>query len=81
MIHCTNEILDYPRDATLTDILLNYNFNNTPPQKPAIIDGASGEVVFTYESLRLAIRKFALHLQTRLGVQPGEVVGIISTTK
>ncbi|KAH7051148.1 4-coumarate-CoA ligase [Macrophomina phaseolina] len=56
MIHCTNEILDYPRDATLTDILLNYNFNNTPPQKPAIIDGASGEV-------------------------PGEVVGIISTTK
>lgn len=81
MIYRSSKVLDYPQDATLTDILLNFNFNNTPPEKPAIIDGPSGNVVFTYESLRLAVRSFASHLQNRLGVQPGDVVAILSTTK
>ncbi|KAH6886157.1 4-coumarate-CoA ligase [Thelonectria olida] len=45
MIYRSAEALDYPKDVTLTELLLNYNLNNTPAEKPAIIDGISGQVV------------------------------------
>lgn len=73
--------LSYPKDATITDVLLNYNLNNTPSTKAAIIDGLSGEVVFTYGSFRDSVRKVARHLSMEMGVAPGAVVGLISTNR
>ncbi|KAH7367113.1 4-coumarate-CoA ligase [Plectosphaerella cucumerina] len=43
MIYSSQQPLSYPKDATLTDLLLHHNINNTPDDKPAIIDGISGE--------------------------------------
>lgn len=65
----------------MTDVLLHHNLNNAPPDKPAIIDGLSGEVVFTYASFRESVRKVARHLSTEMGVAPGAVVGILSTNR
>lgn len=73
--------LQYPQDVSLTELLLNHNLNNTPDDKPAIIDGLSGQVVFTYASFRSGVRKIARHLQTVVDVQPGQVVGILSTNR
>lgn len=81
--HCylNPEPLSYPKDATVTDVLLHHNLNNSPPDKPAIIDGYSGEVVFTYASFRDSVRKVARHLLREAGVAPGDVVAILSTNK
>jgi acyl-CoA synthetase (AMP-forming)/AMP-acid ligase II len=81
MIYRSAEALDYPKDVTLTELLLNYNLNNTPAEKPAIIDGISGQVVFTYASFRSAVRKIARHLRDEVGIEPGDVVGILSTNR
>ncbi|GME49421.1 4-coumarate--CoA ligase-like 7 [Neofusicoccum parvum] len=81
MIYRSPTALEYPKDATVTDVFLYSNPNNTPSDKPAIIDGPTGEIVFTYESLRVAVKKFARYLQSEAGVKPGTVVAILSTTK
>lgn len=81
MIFRSPTALEYPKDATVTDVFLYSNPNNTPSDKPAIIDGPTGEIVFTYESLRVAVKKFARYLQSEAGVKPGTVVAILSTTK
>ena len=81
MIHTSSTPLDYPQDASLTDVLLDFNINNTPPDKPAIIDGLSGKVVFTYSSFRSGVRKIARHLHHELGIGSGVTVGIFSTNR
>ncbi|CAK7224274.1 hypothetical protein SEUCBS140593_005519 [Sporothrix eucalyptigena] len=81
MIHTHRERLDYPQDASLTDVLLEHNLNNTPHDKPAIIDGLSGEVVFTYSSFRTGVRQVARHFHYELGIGPGVTVGIFSTNR
>ena len=73
------EQLAYPKDATITDVLLYSNLNGTPPDKPAIIDGITDEVIFTYASFRTSVRKIARHLRHELGIGPDMVVGILST--
>lgn len=80
-IYRNPEPLQYPKDATVTDVLLQYNLNNAPPNKPAIIDGLSGEVVFTYASFRNSVRKVARYLSTEVGIGSGAVVGILSTNR
>ncbi|KAF7554420.1 hypothetical protein G7Z17_g2927 [Cylindrodendrum hubeiense] len=80
-IYTSHKPLSYPKDATITDVLFHHNLNNTPAEKPAIIDGISGEVVFTYSSFRASVRKVAHHLRHEVGVEPGSVVGILSTNK
>lgn len=80
-IYRNPEPLRYPKDATITDVLLHHNLNDVPSNKPAIIDGLSGEVVFTYGGFRDSVRKVARHLTTEMGVTPGTVVGIISTNR
>ncbi|KAH7137401.1 4-coumarate-CoA ligase [Dactylonectria estremocensis] len=45
VIYTNPEPLNYPSDATITDVLFHHNLNDTPDEKPAIIDGISGEVV------------------------------------
>ncbi|KAH6988998.1 4-coumarate-CoA ligase [Ilyonectria sp. MPI-CAGE-AT-0026] len=67
-IYRSKEPLSYPQDATITDVLFHHNLNNTPANKPAIIDGITGE-------------KVANHLRHEVGVKPGSVVGILSTNK
>lgn len=80
-IYVNPEKLQYPKDITLTEILLYHNLNNTPGDKPSIIDGYSGETVFTYASLRTSVRKVARHFSHELGIKQRTVVGILSTTK
>lgn len=81
MIYQSDTPLWYPRDATITDLLLNYNLTNTPADKAAIIDGPTGKTVFTYASFRDAVRRVANHLQRQLSLRRGDVVGILSTNK
>lgn len=74
----TSPQLSYPRDATVTDILLDYNFNNTVLEKPAIIDGPSGATVYTYGSLRSSVKKLASHLsQYILNDYPEATVAVL----
>ncbi|KAK7707916.1 hypothetical protein SLS63_013597 [Diaporthe eres] len=80
-IYANPEKLQYPKDTTLTEVLLYHNLNNTPDEKPSIIDGYSGETVFTYASLRTSVRKLARHFSHELGIKQRTVVGILSTTK
>ncbi|KAK7409176.1 hypothetical protein QQX98_008669 [Neonectria punicea] len=80
-IYSSQEPLNYPQDATITDVLFDYNLNNTPEDTPAIIDGISGEVAFTYGSLRTSVRRVAHHLQHQVGLKPDSVVGILSTNR
>lgn len=80
-IYANPEKLQYPKDATLTDILFYHNLNNTPSEKSSIIDGYSGKVVFTYASFRSSVRKVARHFSYELGIGQRTVVGILSTTK
>ncbi|KAF4547704.1 AMP-binding enzyme 1 [Elsinoe fawcettii] len=81
MIYHSKERLNYPRDITLTDLILNRNITNTPAEKPAIIDGLTGTPLFTHASLRTAVRKVAHYLQHELRLQKGEVVAIFSYNK
>lgn len=80
-IYANPEKLQYPKDTTLTEVLLYHNLNNKPDDKPSIIDGYSGETVFTYASLRNSVRKVARHFSYELGIKQRTVVGILSTTK
>lgn len=75
------ENLQYLEDKTLTQVLLYHNLNNTPGTKPAIIDGITGETVFTYDSFRTGVRRLARHLVHEIGIQQGAVVSILSTNK
>lgn len=80
-IYANPERLQYPKDTTLTEILLYHNLNNTPGDKPSIIDGYSGETVYTYDGFRTSVRKVARHFFHELGIRQRTVVGILSTTK
>ncbi|KAG9187030.1 hypothetical protein G6011_10138 [Alternaria panax] len=62
----------------ITTLALDCNLSANVPSKPAIIDGYSGEVVYTYGSLRDKIRLFAGFLQTELQIAPGDVVAYLS---
>jgi len=62
----------------ITTLVLEHNLKGSDSRKPAIIDGYSGEVVYTYKSLRDKIRVFAGFLQKELGVVPGDVVAYLS---
>lgn len=73
--------LAYPSDATLSEILLDYNLNNTPDDKPAIIDGVSGRVEYTYGSLRQGVRVLAAYFANDLHFESGDVVAVLSFTK
>ncbi|OBT75476.1 hypothetical protein VF21_04904 [Pseudogymnoascus sp. 05NY08] len=78
MVYTSEQALDYPADATITNLILDYNPRNTPAQKPAVIDGPTGKVIYTYESLRLAVRRFAKYLQEELQLVRGTVVGVLA---
>lgn len=70
-----------PSAATVPNLFLNYSQNLIPNDKPAIIDGPSGKVVFTYATLRLAVKRFATYLRDEVGVRPGDVVAFYSGTR
>ncbi|GAM89102.1 hypothetical protein ANO11243_071370 [Dothideomycetidae sp. 11243] len=81
MIYRSDQPLDYPRDVTLTELILKHNLTNAGPDKPAIIDGRDGRVIYTYASLRKGIRQVASHLRNAVNLQRGDVVGILSRNK
>ncbi|KAH6642754.1 4-coumarate-CoA ligase [Boeremia exigua] len=65
-------------DVDITSLVLDHNLKGDVPSKPAIIDGYSGQVVYTYGSLRDKIRLFAGFLQKDLNIAPGDVVAYLS---
>ena len=71
----------YPNNATITEILLKHNLNNTADDRAAIIDGISGKVDFTYSSLRQGVQTLATYFASELYIKPGDVVGILSFPK
>lgn len=78
MVYTSDFALEYPEDATISDILLDYNIGGVSPDAPAIIEGLTGEVVYTYSSLRLGVRRLATHLQQNFGVGRGTVVSVLA---
>ncbi|KAG4439601.1 hypothetical protein IFR05_004896 [Cadophora sp. M221] len=74
MVYSSDYTLEYPEDATISNILLDYNIGGVSANSPAIIDGPTGEVVYTYLSLRLAVRRLATYLQQNLKIGKGTVV-------
>jgi acyl-coenzyme A synthetase/AMP-(fatty) acid ligase len=78
MVYHSDYVLDYPEDATISDIFFDYNIGGASPNTPAIIDGLSGETSYTYASLRTAVRRFARYLQETLHVARGDVVCILA---
>lgn len=77
MVYTSEYTLDYPADAAIPNLLLDYNIGGRSHDSPAIIDGPTGKVVYTYASLRLSVRGFAKYLQDELGIVRGTVVGIL----
>ncbi|KAL4869902.1 hypothetical protein BDV12DRAFT_184856 [Aspergillus spectabilis] len=74
----TAEALECPKGTTLPDLLLELNVNNAADDRPAIIDCISGETVYTYSSLRTAVRRVAHYLRTGVKLTHGTVVGILA---
>ena len=79
MIYTSEASLDYPADATLTQILLYRNLGGASADKSAIIDGASGKVAYTYRSFRNGVEKLATHLRGTLKIEQGMTIGILMT--
>lgn len=71
--------LDYPPDKTLTQILLDTNLNSTPSNKPAIVDGPTGKVAYTYRSFRDGVNKLAAWLHETYKTKQGMTVAILMT--
>ena len=78
MVYASEYVLDYPADASIPNIFLDYNIGGASPDSSAIIDGPTGKIVYTYASLRLAVRRFAKYLQDELDVMRGTVVSILA---
>ncbi|KAL3418177.1 phenylacetyl- ligase [Phlyctema vagabunda] len=78
MVYTSNHVLEFPKDATITNVLLDYNIGGVSLDKPSIIDGHSGKVVYTYSSLRCAVRRMARYLQVELNVRKGSVVSLLA---
>jgi acyl-CoA synthetase (AMP-forming)/AMP-acid ligase II len=74
----TAEALECLKGTTLPDLLLELNVNNVANDRPTIIDGISGETVYTYSSLRTAVRRVANYLRTEIRLAHGTVVGILA---
>jgi hypothetical protein len=64
--------------TTLPGLLLELNVNNVANDRPAIINGISGETVYTYSSLRAALRRVANYLRTEVKLTHGTFVGILA---
>lgn len=78
MVYTSDYILDYPEGATVSNIFFDYNIGGASPNSPSIIDGPTGEIIYTYASLRLAVRRFAKYLQGTLRVERGDVICILA---
>ncbi len=78
MVYTSEYTLDYPEDATISNILLDYNIGGVSPNTPAVIDGPSGSLIYTYSSLRRAVRQLAKFLQDNLQIKRGTVVCILA---
>ncbi|KAL6232493.1 hypothetical protein BDW75DRAFT_247126 [Aspergillus navahoensis] len=75
----TAEPLELPKGGTIPQLLLESNVNDVPPETPSIIDGVSGNVVYTYAAFRSAVKKVSAHLRTDIGISSGTVVGIMAS--
>lgn len=78
MVHSAAIPLRFPEHATISQVLLEHNINNTPLNTPAIIDGPSGQVAYTYQSFRVAVRKLAALLHAEVGLRHGNTVCLLA---
>lgn len=80
MIIIAEDELEFPVDATIPSLLSDFsNLSRSQAAKTAIIDGPSGQVVYTHASLREAVAKLAQHLYHCGGIRPGSVVALLDT--
>ncbi|KAJ4988553.1 4-coumarate-CoA ligase [Stagonosporopsis vannaccii] len=78
MVYSSEYVLDYPDEASISDLLFDYNIGGALPSTRSIIDGPTGEVIYTYSSLRSAVRRFAAYLQRNLQIGRGDVICILA---
>lgn len=78
MVYESDFVLDYPADASIANLFFDYNIGGASSNTAAIIDGLTGKTDYTYASLRLAVRRFAAHLQKTLDIRRGDVVCILA---
>lgn len=83
--HQTAMIYESPYDdgfsypaIDIPDLILDYNLKGVVPEKPAIIDGLTGQTVYNYSNLRDRIRHFGGFLQHILSIKKGDVVSYLS---
>jgi acyl-CoA synthetase (AMP-forming)/AMP-acid ligase II len=78
MVYKSKYVLDYPQDATISDIFLHYNIGGVAPDASAVIDGPTGNIIYTYSTLRSAVRRLAKYLQDHLQIKRGMVVSLLA---
>ena len=70
--------MDIPRNMSISELMLQ-NVDNTLPEKVIYEEAATGKTS-TYSSFHRHIRRTAWSLQQRLGLRPGQIVSIISSS-
>jgi hypothetical protein len=65
------QLFSFPEHATITDLLLDWNPSHLSDDTPAIVDGISGKVTYTYASFRTGVKKLADYLRRCLQIRPG----------
>ena len=77
MIINAGQKLGFPEDATIPSLLSETS--NLETARIAIIDGPSGQIVYTHSSFRHAVIRLAQHFHHCGGIRPGSVVGLLDT--
>jgi len=72
-----NEGFSYPA-VDIPELILDHNLQGSAPDAPAIIDGYTGKVVYTYANLRHSISIFGGFLQQTLAIDKGDVIAYLS---
>lgn len=70
--------LSYRDTATVPQLLFESNLNGRNHDYPAIIDGLTGEVIYTYQSFRQSVEKLAIHLRTEFHLDSSSIVCLLA---
>lgn len=79
MLYSSQMNLQFPQTASLTEVLLEQNLKNVASNKSAVVDGVTGRVAYTYESIRLGVEKLAIYLHHELHIERGMRISLLAT--
>lgn len=79
MIHKSQLQLQYPRSLSLTQLLLEFSLRDVSEDKPAVIDGLTGKIVYTYSSFRTSVKKVATYINNCLAIGRGARISILAS--